>query len=168
MTGVDCSLMRFDTMILTAASVARYQSSEPKERLQLSPGPKHRNLIRRKHCLLCLIPHLRPKILRPQIESEIERLIDILDTLDAPDEDLEDEGHKEPWLGRPEDIRQCSWGGGYDDGEFELATTPWEDVWEDATGRYARLGRLGFVQTMTNLALAGLALTSAMSKPLAG
>ena len=38
--------------------------------------------------------------IRPVLESEIERLIDMLDTLDE-DPDLESTGDEEPWLGAP-------------------------------------------------------------------
>lgn len=39
---------------------------------------------------------------REQIEDEIERLIGILDAMD-PDDDLEENGDREPWLGWAED-----------------------------------------------------------------
>ena len=50
-----------------------------------------------------------PEISRPIVEAEIERLIDLLDTLD-PDPDLESTGDEEPWLGAP-DARTGSWFG---------------------------------------------------------
>ena len=46
---------------------------------------------------------------RPFIESEIERLIEIPDTLD-PEPDLEDTADEEPWLGMPERM-PGSWSG---------------------------------------------------------
>ena len=51
---------------------------------------------------------------RPFVESEIERLMEILDTLD-PDPDLEATGDEEPWLGAP-DARTGSWSGLYLEG----------------------------------------------------
>lgn len=42
--------------------------------------------------------------IRPVLESEIERLIDLLDTLDE-DPDLERTGDEEPWLGAPAGIQ---------------------------------------------------------------
>jgi hypothetical protein len=51
---------------------------------------------------------------RPLIESEIERLIEILDTLD-PEPDLEDTADEEPWLGMPERM-PGSWSGLYLEG----------------------------------------------------
>src|SRR5436190_16271592 len=50
-----------------------------------------------------------PEISRPIVEAEIERLIDLLDTLD-PDPDLESTADEEPWLGAP-DARAGSWFG---------------------------------------------------------
>ena len=52
--------------------------------------------------------------LRPVIESEIERLIGILDTLE-PDPDYEEGDDDEPWLGAP-DARLGSWNGLYLEG----------------------------------------------------
>ena len=40
--------------------------------------------------------------LRERLEAAIESAIALLDRLDAPAEDLEDEGDWEPWLGAPE------------------------------------------------------------------
>jgi hypothetical protein len=50
-----------------------------------------------------------PEVSRPFVEAEIERLIDLLDTLD-PDPDLESTADEEPWLGAP-DARTGSWFG---------------------------------------------------------
>ena len=47
--------------------------------------------------------------IRPVLESEIERLIDMLDTLDA-DPDLESTGDEEPWLGAPAGIQANGYG----------------------------------------------------------
>jgi hypothetical protein len=46
---------------------------------------------------------------RPFVNAEIERLMEVLDTLD-PDPDLEATGDEEPWLGAP-DARTGSWSG---------------------------------------------------------
>ena len=51
---------------------------------------------------------------RPLIEQEIERLLEILDTLDL-DPDLEDTADHEPWLGMPERL-PGSWSGLYLEG----------------------------------------------------
>jgi hypothetical protein len=70
-----------------------------------------------------------PEISRPFVEAEIERLIDLLDTLD-PDPDLESTADEEPWLGAP-DARTGSWFGprtacGGDDREEDTGDDePW-------------------------------------------
>jgi hypothetical protein len=51
---------------------------------------------------------------RPAVEAEIERLMEILDTLD-PDPDLETTGDEEPWLGMPDRV-PGSWSGLYLEG----------------------------------------------------
>jgi hypothetical protein len=53
-------------------------------------------------------------LVRPILESEIERLIDLLDTIDE-DTDLEPDADGEPWLGAP-DARTGSWSGLYAEG----------------------------------------------------
>ncbi|MBZ0262985.1 MAG: hypothetical protein K8F90_20555 [Hyphomicrobiales bacterium] len=63
-----------------------------------------------------------PEISRPVVEAEIERLINLLDTLD-PDPDLESTGDQEPWLGAP-NARTGSWFGSY-------GTDLWDDREED-------------------------------------
>ena len=63
-----------------------------------------------------------PEISRPIVEAEIERLIDLLDTLD-PDPDLESTADEEPWLGAP-NARTGAWFGTY-------AADPGDDREED-------------------------------------
>jgi hypothetical protein len=63
-----------------------------------------------------------PEISRPFVEAEIERLIDLLDTLD-PDPDLESTADEEPWLGAP-NARTGSWFG-------SSITDPGDDREED-------------------------------------
>ena len=53
---------------------------------------------------------------RRRLEAAIEAAIDLLDRLDAPAEDLEDEGDWEPWLASPENCgHQLCWARGTDD-----------------------------------------------------
>ena len=54
--------------------------------------------------------------LRRRLEAAIEAAIALLDRLDAPGEDLEDEGLWEPWLAAPEGHPcQIPWCRGVDD-----------------------------------------------------
>ncbi len=54
--------------------------------------------------------------LRRRLEAAIEAAIALLDRLDAPGEDLEDEGDWEPWLAAPEGrVCQLCWARGADD-----------------------------------------------------
>ncbi len=54
--------------------------------------------------------------LRERLEAAIEGAIALLDRLDAPAEDLEDNGEWEPWLAAPEGHeRQLPWCWGCDD-----------------------------------------------------
>ena len=51
---------------------------------------------------------------RPLLEAEVQRLIDLLDQIDE-DPDFENTGDEEPWLGAP-DARTGSWAGLYAEG----------------------------------------------------
>ncbi len=57
-----------------------------------------------------------PAALRSRLEAAITAAIDLLDRLDAPDEDREDGGDREPWLAAPEGHTcQVFWARGTDD-----------------------------------------------------
>ena len=78
-----------------------------------------------------MTPEPNAELRRPVVEAEIERLIEILDTLD-PEPDLEDTADDEPWLGAP-DARPGSWSGLYPEGndDRELEDCDDEDGGDD-------------------------------------
>ena len=57
--------------------------------------------LRRKKGRAIITPDPNAEISRPFVEAEIERLMEILNSLDL-DPDLEDTGDDEPWLGAPD------------------------------------------------------------------